>query len=104
MRVIFPQELNASFMMERRFLIQSCTSADTAQNVCQEDVSVRGRKHCTLLCDCLICENIEKIDRGKECSDSTEDLEPAEEDDPLTSESEPEDDASDNEEQALDLD
>ena len=104
MRVIFPQELNASFMMERRFLIQSCTSADTAQNVCQEDVSVRSRKHCTLLCDCLICENIEKIDRGKECSDSTEDLEPVEEDEPLISESEPEDDASDDEEKALDLD
>ena len=91
-------------MMERRFLIQSCTSAGTAQNVCQEDVSVRSRKHCTLLCDCLICENIEKIDRGKECSDSTEDLEPVEEDEPLISESEPEDDASDDEEKALDLD
>ena len=49
------------------------------------------------ICDCLICENIEKIDRGKECSDSTEDLEPVEEDEPLISESEPEDDASDDE-------
>ena len=91
-------------MMERRFLIQSCTSADTAQNVCQEDVSVRSRKHCTLLCDCLICENTEKIDWGKKRSDSTEDFEPAEEDEPLTSESEPEDHTSDNGEEALDLD
>ena len=45
-----------------------------------------------------------EIDRGKECSDSTEDLEPVEEDEPLISESEPEDDASDDEEEALDLD
>ena len=57
-----------------------------------------------MLCDCLNCENIEKIDGGKERSDLTEDLEPAEEDEPLTSESQPEDDASDNEEEALDLD
>ena len=64
----------------------------------------KSRKHCTLLCDSLICENIEKIDGGKKRSDSTEDFEPEEEDEPLTSESEPEDDASDDEEEALDLD
>ena len=45
-----------------------------------------------------------KIDGGKERSDSTEDLEPAEEDEPLTSESEPEDHTSDNGEEALDSD
>ena len=78
---------------------------------CKSTKCVSGRcscmksgEHCTLLCDCLNCENIEKIDGGKERSDFTEDLEPAEEDEPLTSESEPEDDASDDEEEALDLD
>ena len=78
---------------------------------CKSTKCVSGRcsckksgEHCTLLCDCLNCENIEKIDGGKERSDLTEDLEPAEEDEPLTSESEPEDDASDDEEEALDLD
>ena len=67
-------------------------------------LSKKSRKHCTLLCDCLICENTEKIDWGKKRSDSTEDFEPAEEDEPLTSESEPEDHTSDNGEEALDLD
>ena len=57
--------------------------------------------NCTSLCDCLNCEN---TGGEKESSDPTENLEPTDEHEPLTPESEPEDDASDNEEQALDLD
>ena len=56
---------------------------------------------CTSLCDCLNCENIEQI--GEEpIQDPTEDAEQTD-DEPLTSDSEPEDDASDKDEEALDL-
>ena len=75
---------------------------------CKSTKCVSGRcsckksgTNCTSLCDCLNCEN---TGGEKESSDPTENLEPTDEHEPLTSESEPEDDASDNEEQALDLD
>ena len=56
---------------------------------------------CTSLCNCLNCENIEQI--GEEpIQDPTEDAEQTN-DEPLTSDSEPEDDASDKDEEALDL-
>ena len=57
--------------------------------------------HCTSLCDCLNCENIEQIG-GEPTEDPIEDAEQTD-DEPLTSESEREDDASDREEEALDL-
>ena len=50
------------------------------------------------------CENIERIGGATESSDQSEHLEPTDDDDPLTSESEQDDDASDVEEEDLDMD
>ena len=71
----------------------SCKSTKCVSGRCS---CKKSGTNCTSLCDCLNCEN---TGGEKESSDPTENLEPTDEHEPLTPESEPEDDASDNEEQ-----